>query len=169
MEDTLKNRLVTVVALATDYCVALENAREAEKNEFVVEILNYLPRLYWEFSDLQPEAEDPLDDEEYYPSYITEEYYDSIRRGVESILGPDDTYLETFEEDMKYSDTPIGASISEGLADIFQALYNFVSIVRESQGENMIGAYRECRDNFVGYWSQTLCNVMRALNYIRFK
>ena len=84
------------------------------------------------------------------------------------MLGPDDVYLETFEEDMKYSDTPIAASVSESLADIFQPLYNFISVVRDSEGENLETAYKECRDNFVGYWGQTLCNVMRALNNIYF-
>ncbi len=40
-------------------------------------------------------------------------------------MGEDDVFLETFEEDMKYSDTPVAASVSESLADIFQPLYNF--------------------------------------------
>lgn len=109
--------------------------------------------------DLEEEDEHP-----YYGSYVDEDYYENVRRHMETLLGPDDVFLETFEEDMKYSDTPIAASISECLADIFQPLYNFISIVKESEGRELEGAYRECHDNFVGYWSQTLCNVLRALN-----
>ena len=83
-------------------------------------------------------------------------------------MGPDDTFLETFEQDMKYSDTPIAASVSESLADIYQPLYNFIMIVRETEGSELVGAYLECHENFETYWSQTLCNVLRALNNIRY-
>ena len=102
------------------------------------------------------------------PEYVDEDFYDAVRRNVESLLGPDDTFLETFEEDMKYSDTPIAASVAEGLADIFQPLYNFISVVKESEGESIFEAYSECRENFDAYWSQTLCNVMRPLNNIKY-
>ena len=168
-ENVIKSRLVNITALATDYCAAVQNAREIEKQDFVIEILGYLPRLYWEFADLVVEDVTSDIDYEYYPSYVDEDFYDSVRRGVETTMGEDDVFLETFEDDMKYSDTPIASSISECLADIFQPLYNFISVFKESDGEQMVGAYSECRENFVAYWSQTLCNVMRALNNLRFK
>ncbi|MBD5305344.1 MAG: DUF5063 domain-containing protein [Bacteroides sp.] len=168
-ENVIKSRLVNITALATDYCAAVQNAREIEKQDFVIEILGYLPRLYWEFADLVVEDVTSDIDYEYYPSYVDEDFYDSVRCGVETTMGEDDVFLETFEDDMKYSDTPIASSISECLADIFQPLYNFISVVKESDGEQMVGAYSECRENFVAYWSQTLCNVMRALNNLRFK
>ena len=86
-----------------------------------------------------------------------------------ALLGEDDTYLETFEEDMKYSDTPIAASIAEGLADIYQDLYNFLSPVRDSDGALAAPALVECRENFASYWGQTLTNVMRPLNHLHYR
>lgn len=165
--ESQQARILALTALANDYCTLLENARNFEKEEFISEVLNCLPRIYIEFLDLKPE--DSLLEYEYFPSYVDEDFYESIRLKVEGLMGADDIFLETFEEDMKYSDTPIAASISECLADIFQPLYNFISIVRESESEQALEAYRECRENFVGYWSQTLCNVMRALNNLHFK
>lgn len=167
-DQEIKSQLLTVTSLASDFCVALENARQSEKEEFIIEILNCLPRLYWHFSDLAIDGFIPDSDFGMYPSYVDEDFYDAVRRNVETLLGEDDVFLETFEEDMKYSETPIAASISECLADIFQSLYNFLSVVKESEGLQIEGAYMECRDNFVAYWSQTLCNVMRALNHLRF-
>ncbi len=105
---------------------------------------------------------------EFFPEYVDEDYYNNVRHHIGSLLGPDDVYLETFEEDMKYSDTPIAASISESLADIFQPLYNFISVVKDSEGENLVAAYKVCHENFMEYWSQTLCNVLRALNHVYF-
>ncbi|MDE6329856.1 MAG: DUF5063 domain-containing protein [Muribaculaceae bacterium] len=108
---------------------------------------------------------DDDDENPYYGNYLDEDYYESVRRHIEQLLGPADVFLETFEEDMKYSDTPIAASIAECLADIFLPLYNFISIVKDTEGDELEGAYRECHNNFTAYWSQTLCNVLRALNH----
>lgn len=166
MEQDIKRKLLSITAESARYCQVVENAREMEKGEFVDAMVKSLPRLYAEFVSLSAEDVAALD-YGYYQSYVDEQYYDTIRRNVENLLGPEDVFLETFEEDMKYSDTPIAASISEGLADIYQALYNFVMMVRESDGKELEGAYTECRENFDSYWSQSLCNVLRALNNIR--
>lgn len=168
-DNELRSQLLTVTALAADYCSALENARNTDKSEFIVEILGYLPRLYWHFSDLEVGGSVIEQDYGFFQSYVDEDFYESVRLKVEALMGEDDVFLETFEEDMKYSDTPIASSISECLADIFQPLYNFISVVKESDGAQSVEAYAECRENFVAYWSQTLCNVMRALNNLRFK
>lgn len=163
----IRSKLLNITALASKYCMTAEDAREADKKEFVNNILSILPQIYSSFLDLPADEADPAADASYYQEYVDEDFYESIRRNIGNLLGADDTFLETFEEDMKYSDTPIAASVSECLADIFQPLYNFLSIVKDSEGEQTPGAYRECRENFDAYWSQTLCNVMRALNAIR--
>ena len=168
MDDKdVKSRLLGITALAAEYCKLIEGAREAEKDEFVKELTEVLPRVYYEFASLGTEDVAVID-YGFYPAAVDEEWYEALRRNMEQLLGAEDSYLETFEEDMKYSDTPIAASISEGLADIFQALYNFLYTVKESEGTETAGAYCECRENFEGYWSQTLCNTLRALNHLRF-
>lgn len=166
-ESALNRKMLNITAYASQYCEAVENAREMEKEEFVVRMTELLPQIYGEFAGLSPEEVGVLD-YGYYQTYVDEQWYDTIRRNVEMVLGPDDVFLETFEEDMKYSDTPIAASIAESLADIFQALYNFIMVVKETDGQELTGAYVECRENFASYWSQTLCNVLRALNHLRF-
>lgn len=169
MDNTeLRSELLGVTKLAAEYCALLENARSMETSDFVADTLSLLSRIYHAFLTLDVAEEDAALEYDYFPSYVDEVFYDSVRRNVEAMLGPDDVFLETFEEDMKYSDTPIAASVSECLADIFQPLYNFISIVKESEGVQGLAAYRECREDFVSYWAQTLCNVMRALNHIHF-
>ena len=168
-ENKINPNVLSFIGLANEYCMALSNVYETEKEEFVAEMLRLLPRIYITMSDVR--AEELSDEEDYYnnfSSYVDEDYYESIRRGVDSIMGEDDTFLETFEEDMKYSDTPIASSVAECLADIFQDLFNFVSLVKESEGEQTQEALAECKENFESYWAQTLCNVMRALNHIRY-
>ena len=100
--------------------------------------------------------------------YLDEDYYDSIRRSIETVMGEDDTYLEVFEEDMKYSDTPISASIAEGLTDIFQDLFNFVNNVKDAPQEQISDYVTVCKENFETFWGQRLCNVMKALHDIKY-
>ena len=164
IEKDRRTRLWETVAAATRFCIAVENAREMEKNAFVAEMTGSLPRLYVSFCETEAEETDDV----FFPaSYVDEDYYESVRRNMEALIGADDTYLETFEDDMKYSSEPIAASVAEGLADIFQDLYNFATAVKESEGEALERAYAECRENFHSYWSRTLCNVMRPLNQMR--
>ena len=79
-------------------------------------------------------------------------------------MGEDDVYLEVFLDDMKYSDTPIATSISENLADLYQEFYNLVASLRDLNTEEQRLILSACKDNFVEYWGQTLCNVLRALH-----
>jgi hypothetical protein len=67
-------------------------------------------------------------------------------------------------EDMKYSDTPISAFISENIADIYQDVRNFVSVYQYELTEQMNDALYVCRDNFRTYWGQKLVNVLRPLH-----
>lgn len=179
-----RTRLLAITALVNDYCTALQQAPQMERSEFIEMMTDLMPKIYWEFCDFAPIPEEnqkegvtedydsllDLEEEsgEYFAEYVDEDFYESIRRGVETLMGPEDVFLETFEEDMKYSDTPIAASVSECVADIFQSLYNFVQLVRETEGDSLEGAYCNCRENFCAYWSQTLCNVLRPLNRLRF-
>lgn len=167
-EDNIRTRLLNVTSLAADYCAICENASEMEKKEFIDRMLNILPRIYWEFFDITADDLVALEEWDYLPDYVDEDYYESVRRHIEAILGPDDMFLETFMEDMKYSDTPIAASISESLADLFQPLFNFISVVKDTEGDKIVEAYIVCKDDFITYWSQTLCNVLRALNHLKY-
>lgn len=176
MDKEKRGRLLGTVALCTRYCVTLQNCLDSGKEELVENVCGMLPRIYAEFLDLEPETEPDAKEGNFFESafggseireYADEEMYEEVRGQLARLLGEDDTYLETFEEDMKYSDTPIAATVSEGLADIFQPLYDFVAAVREGGAEMLEPAYEVCHDRFGEYWSQTLCNVMRPLNALR--
>lgn len=162
----LNNNSLAFIGLCNEYCQTLESARETECDDFIAAMLRLLPRIYITASDLK--IDDLGLEEPYIDGRLDEDYYDSIRRSIENLLGPDDTYLEVFEEDMKYSDTPIAASISESLADIFQVFYNFLETVKDVPEELVILGLIAVKEDFESYWSRILCNVLRALNQLRY-
>lgn len=155
------------IALCNEFCFAVENVGESTRSAFVTSMLRLLPRIYISATDLKPE---PLldEDEAYIDSFLDEDYYESIRRQIESLLGEDDVYLEVFEEDMKYSETPIGMSVAEGICDIFQVLYNFIVMVKDAPEDMVNSALTAVKEDFGSYWSQRVCNLMRPLNHIHY-
>lgn len=162
----MTNNTLAFTALCNEYCAALENAATAEPRAFVAEMLRLLPRIYITGADL---AEDGALDEGYIDQALDEDTYDRVRNTLQALMGEDDTYLEVFEDDMKYSDTPLGASLSEGLADLFQVFYNFLEAVREAPDDLVASAVAAVKEDFESFWAQTLCNVMRPLNSIYYR
>jgi hypothetical protein len=163
--DTISKNSIMFIGLANEYCNLVENSEDFEKEQFVEQMLKILPRIYISASDLElPIYEDSL----YIEPRLEEVYYDSVRRNMERILGEDDTVLEAFEEDMKFSDTPIAVSISEYLADIFQDLYNFVHSVKDAPQSHINDFLCVCKENFDAYWGQKLCNALRALHAVKY-
>ncbi len=162
--NSLNTNSIAFIGLCNEYCTAVENARESSRNDFIGTMLRLLPRIYIAATDLRIDS--PGDDP-YIDNILDEDYYEAMRRSMETLMGEDDVYLEVFEEDMKYSDTPVAASISEGLADIFQPLYNFINTIREATDETASLAIMGIKDDFRAYWSAPLCNVLRALNNIK--
>jgi hypothetical protein len=168
MEDSIYTKHLPLIGLATDYCSIVDNCNSLDKTDFIRLITSYLPQLYTAFSNLSSGDFIGIDEFTFLSEYVDEDFYNSIKSNMATILGEDDMFLETCVEDMKFSDTPIAASISEHLADIFQSLYNCVSAIKYSDGEATAVALYTCLEQFTEYWSQQLCNVMRPLNMLRF-
>ncbi len=161
----LNNNAVAFLGLCVEYCRTLENVREMSARDFVAAMVRLLPRIYISVSDLSLIADE---DAGYIENRLDEDYYESVRRGIENLLGPDDTYLEVFEEDMKYSETPIAASISESLSDLFQVFYDCIEAMKDVPDEIAIEVLAAVKEDFESYWSRILCNVMRPLNALKF-
>lgn len=162
----LSNNTLALIALCNEYCHTAEQALELGRDGFIDAILRLLPRIYIAVGDVH---QSPDGSDMYMQEALDEDYYDSVRRGVESVMGEDDTYLDVFEEDMKYSDTPISASVAEGCADLFQVFYNYLETVREAPTELVEEATETLREDFAQYWARTLCNVLRAVNAVRYR
>lgn len=163
--SVLNTNSIAFIGLANEYCIAMREARQMELDEFIDKMLHLLPRLYISATDLSVnyvEDEEPMID-----SALEEDGYEAVRRDVAALMGEDDIYLEVFEEDMKYSETPVSASIAEGLADLYQVLFNFIYTVQDTTDEVTAMAIIAVRDDFRAYWSATLCNVLRALNHLK--
>ena len=162
MEKLSPNELA-FIALANEYCHALEHANDCEsRDQFVAQMLKLLPRLYITIGDI----EDDSYCEAFIDQALEEDIYDIVRERVAQIMAEEDIYLEVFLEYMKYSETPISTAVSENLADLYQEFFNLIHSVQDALTETQHEMLCQCKINFINYWGQTLCNVLRALNAI---
>jgi hypothetical protein len=158
---------VEFVTVAAQYCQFLENVEGMERDEFVDTVLKILPLLYVK-ALLLPKMETMDEEDEALETCVTEETYSMMNAQLADIMGDRDDYLDVFVEDMKYSDQPVTRYISEGLADIYQDIKDFIFVFKQGVNLNMHNALATCQENFKLYWGQKLVNTLRALHEVKF-
>ena len=103
MEKLTPNEL-TFIALANEYCHALEHADKCEsRDQFVAQMLKLLPRLYITVNDI----DDDTYSEEFIDSALEEDVYDMVRERVAQIMAEEDIYLEVFCFSVRESCRPV--------------------------------------------------------------
>ena len=149
--------------LATSICVYLEEMDCPSKSEFIDKMLCELPLLYSKAHQI-PTQMAILDGEP--ERFVSEIDYDAIREKIAAIFGSDDAYLEVFVEDMRYSDEPITAFISENIADIYQELSDLAHNWAIDDEAVQHDALVTCLEGFTLHWGQKLLNVLRPLHVL---
>ena len=155
---------VEFVTVAAEYCAFMEQVYDKEPSRVIDILSKLLPLIYLKAAMLDAPEPEGL----YLEEIVTEPDYDAVRRSLSEKFGENDDYLEVFVEDMKYSDTPVRKCISEDMADIYQALKNFVNSYRSGLDEVMEEAVAVCAEGFRTYWGQTLTNTLRAVHNVRY-
>lgn len=158
--------VIEFLTVAVNFCSSLESDEQLSRSEWINKMLKILPLMYLKASML-PDAVDTF--EEFPASFVREEDYVRVSHIVSEIMGEDDIYLDVFIEEMKYSDRPISATVSENIADIYQDVRNFVSVYQLELTEQMQSAINICTVNFWNYWGQKLVNVLRPLHSLKSK
>lgn len=154
---------IEFVTVAVQLCLYLEQIEGQDKSEFVEKMLCLLPLLYLK-ARLLPKATEELDG---FPErFVSEQEYEDIRQKVAQCMGADDTYLEVFVEDMRYSDEPITAFVSENIADIYQEVKDLACNYQTRDEAVMNDALVNCMEAFEQHWGQKLLNVLRPLHAV---
>ena len=156
---------IELVTVAAEFCAYLEQSEGRKRKDFIDTVLKILPLLYLKAS-LLPAVEGA---EDFLPeAFVSEQDYEFMRLTLGDIMGDKDDYLDFCNDEVRFSDEPAMKTISEDLADLYQALKNFVETYRIGIDENMYEAVAEVGYSFSLYWGQTLANAMRALHRVRY-
>lgn len=109
--------VIDFVTVAVEFCAFLEKEEIASREKWIDKMLKLLPLMYIKASLLPQTVE--INDESP-ETFVKEEDYTRVSATVSSIMGEEDVYLDVFVEDMKYSERPVSAFVSENIADIYQ-------------------------------------------------
>lgn len=161
VHQVYSSEAIDLVTVAAQTCLFLEHVEETDKHDFLDKAGKFLPLLYLKTRMLQlPEQEL----EGWVQRFVTEDDYNAVRKAVADLLGTDDSYLEVFVEDMRYSDEPVTAFVSENIADIYQELKDLAANYQTENESVMNDALLAFLEAFREHWGQKLLNVMRALH-----
>lgn len=152
------------VTVGVQFCAFLEQDSSTKTNDFMATLLKLLPLLYLK-AEMLPRVDDMQD---CFPEeFVTEQDYDAVRARVAALLGDKDAYLDLDIANLYYVQEPQVKSISEDLADVYQAVRNFVTTYKLEIEQSMYDALGQVKEQFDLYWGQTLLNALRALHGVR--
>lgn len=158
--------VIEFVAVAKEFCDFVENAHRMTQRDFVVRLQKFLPLIYLKGS-LLPHNESGL--EGVTEDFVTEDRYNCLFAEIHSLMGGLDDYLEVFDDNMQYSETPVVHSISEKVCDIYQDLKNFISSYRCGIPEVMDEALWQLNESFESYWGKACSEVLRAVHQVVYR
>ena len=157
--------VIEFVTVAAETCLFLENVSNYLRDDFMSQSAKLLSLLYTKTLLLE-KPESVFDGQP--ERFVTEADYQYVKESIETLLGNDNVYLEVLHPQMKYSDTPISAFISEDLADIYQELRDFAANYRLGVTDIMNDALVACLEAFSEHWGQKTLNALRALHALRY-
>lgn len=150
------------VQVAAAYCALVEPATTPRWDRDTVENCRRLLADIYAFGLALPTL--TLDPFTVLERQVREEDYEAVQNRLERILGEHDRFLNAQMEEMKYSDRPVSVSVAEVLADIYQALADFLWIMRSVHEQNMYQAVAEVRYTMMERWGTLLLAALRQLH-----
>ncbi len=158
--------VIEFVAVVKEFCDFVETVPQMRRKDFVQRLQKFIPLIYLKGA-LLPESD--VEEEGLTEDFVTEEHYNFLYSEVHRLLGEYDEYLEVFDDNMQYSETPIVHSIAEKVCDIYQDLKNFISSFRCGIPEVIGEALWQLNNNFELYWGKACTEVLRAVHYVVFQ
>ena len=158
--------VIEFVAVAKEFCDFTETIGGGDKKLVLSKLQKFIPLIYLKGS-LLPECESEtigmVEDG------VTEEDYNALYATIHQLMGEDDEYLEVFDDNMQYNETPVVNSIAEKVCDIYQDLKNFIMAYRHGLTEVIEEALWLLNANFELYWGKACVNVLRAIHVAMYR
>lgn len=154
------NEVMTFTTLAAEYCKLINNIATLSQHDFVNKSLRLLALLY--VKTLSLPTTEPVDADMIEKS-VTQEEWDEVHNAVARKVGRFDQYTETLDP---LAGDDAMTSLSEGFADIYQDLKDYIMLMQMGTAEMMNDAIWECARNFREYWGQRLTNILRVLHHL---
>jgi len=158
--------VIEFVTVAKEFCLLIENIKILSEKDFVSKSQKILALLYLKAA-LLPEII-PVENEPN-EKFVKEFEFNYVRTKVEQKLDSHDVNLEVITDLGNIKESSITASISELFAEIYEEIFNFISIFRSGDQNKMNDSLWECKQNFEQLWGNKLLSLLTALHIIIYK
>ena len=165
--NVLQNEaVVDFIVAATRYCGLVETDSTPEwTRDTMQECRIVLSKLYYSTLEMPPFHQSVRYDSGFdMERIVTEEAYEKIRRRLARFFGIEDYFLNAQQEEQKYSDRPVSASVSELMTDLYQTLADPVWNIRRIGPEVIPDILSSLRYNFDYDWGQSLLLILKQLH-----
>lgn len=156
-----RKEVIEFVAVAKEFCDFVETIPQMERKDVLQRLQKFLPLIYLKGS-LLPVCD--CSEEGLTEDSVTEEQYNYLYGELHRLFGEYDEYLEVFDDNIQYSETPVIHSISEKVCDIYQDLKNFMVMFRCGIPLVLEEALWNLNNNFELYWGKSCAEVLRAVH-----
>lgn len=158
------HNVVEFAQVGVQFCALLEQCAQLQKADLTDQLTKLMPLMYLK-ALLLPKVESQGD---FLPDgQVTEDDYNYVRNSLYAIIGKDDEYLDFCYDRDGETDESQWKSLSEGLADIYQPVRNFLATYQTGVELNIEDALWKLQDEFELYWGQTLVDSLRQLHRLK--
>ncbi|MCL1868341.1 MAG: DUF5063 domain-containing protein [Paludibacter sp.] len=159
-------QVIEFTTVVAECCRFLENLTDIKKSDFTNRALKLFSLLY--VKTVMLNISDNQNDSAI-ERFVGEDDYNFIKEKIAQILGEDDSFLDTFNPDMPFSDTPIAATVSENIADVYQEIRDYAENYQSENEQIMNDALTVCIESFGEHWGRKLLNAICALHALKFE
>jgi hypothetical protein len=163
-DPTLARPVLELVTIADEYCRLIESNVIDDQAGLIRTLTGFAPLLYLRGSLLTAsEPEYPEANER----FVTEAEWEHVFNKLRASLGKYDEFWHIDHAETSHYD-PIKASISEGLADVYQDLKDFVRLYKQNSYAARENAIFSCQSLFKKRWGQRLATLLPVLHAIHY-
>jgi hypothetical protein len=158
--NPLERHLIEMFTLAGEYCLAIENLAQDNKEELFKFLSRISPILYLK-GLLFPVSEEPVDEGN--ERVVTEEQWETVFNNLRNIFGADDFF---FFVDQKSPDSneAVKGSLAELFADVYQDLKDFAWLMTKNSTLARNHAAYEIKRLFISNWGLKLLLAQSILH-----
>ena len=158
--------VVSFIVAAAKYCALVETESTTEWTEETMrECRTILSEVYasaLRFPDVELRAE--YAESELPERIVTEDSYRKVMLRLRKFFGEEDRFPEAQHEDQKLSERPVSVSLSELMADLYQALADPLWNIRQNGPRILPETLADLKYAFEIEWGKKLLSVLKQLH-----
>ncbi len=160
-----KNNSITDFYLtASEFCKLVEYTSETDRTDFISKAQKILSLVYLRASLIEKPSEITEGEVE---KFVQEEDWIYIKNNVSDLMAGADRFIDVVLPEELDPENHEEVRLSEGFADIYQDLKDFVTSYEIGNEEGLQATLYECIFNYEKFWGQRLLAILGFLhNYL---